>query len=291
MATESETPSVHDPFDGDRFVSRFNVLGEFQATVNGRSILPSAAKPRQLLALMAMRPNNVLPVDLLIEELWGSEQPASFKTTLQTYVLQIRRKISEAMAPDSCHAKKILMTRYRGYVLRIPSEMTDAWQFQQLARAGLEHLYAGRIEVAATTLASARSSWRGDPLADVDAGVSLSMEISRLNETYRCVTEGWVEAELRRRNHLGVLGEIASLRIQDPLNEFFCGAQIAALYDLGRTSDALETFRVMSKRLDHELGVLPSPYLANLHGSILRGAPVNDQWARSKYFDRTGAAS
>ncbi|WP_435844199.1 winged helix-turn-helix domain-containing protein [Streptomyces eurythermus] len=67
-----------------------DVLGPLGARVNGLSIVPTAGKPRQILALLAIRAGRVVSVETLIEEVWGDAVPRSAAPTLQTYILQLR---------------------------------------------------------------------------------------------------------------------------------------------------------------------------------------------------------
>lgn len=54
-----------------------DVLGALAVRENGVSITPTAAKPRQVLALLALHADQVVPVAALIEELWGSSRRAA----------------------------------------------------------------------------------------------------------------------------------------------------------------------------------------------------------------------
>jgi DNA-binding SARP family transcriptional activator len=74
------------------------VLGSLDVRVNRVSVAPSAPKPRQVLALLALHADRVVPVASLIEELWAGHPPRSARTTLQTYVLQLRELIAAALA-------------------------------------------------------------------------------------------------------------------------------------------------------------------------------------------------
>lgn len=78
-----------------------DVLGTLAARENGISITPTAPKPRQVLALLALHADRVVPVAALIEELWAGEPPRSARTTLQTYVLQLRALIATALERDA----------------------------------------------------------------------------------------------------------------------------------------------------------------------------------------------
>ncbi|MET8860623.1 AfsR/SARP family transcriptional regulator [Streptomyces sp. NPDC004579] len=74
-----------------------DVLGTLAVRYNGVSITPTAPKPRQVLALLALRAGQVVPVGVLAEELWGAGPPRSARATLQTYILQLRELISAAL--------------------------------------------------------------------------------------------------------------------------------------------------------------------------------------------------
>ncbi|WP_165914877.1 AfsR/SARP family transcriptional regulator [Nocardia alba] len=241
------------------------------ATLNNHSILPTAAKPRQMLALLALRPCQVVSVELLVEEVWGDNQPSRVRTATQTYIMQIRRLLSAAPFDSTEDAKQLLITRHNGYTLDFDPEQSDAWRFVEATRAGFVALDQRDYETASVKLEEAIQMWRGPALVDVDTGTVLRLEVERLNEYHRCAQEAWVEAELNLKRYRTALSELVALRAADPLNERLCGLQMAALYDSGRTPEALNAFRDLSRSLRAELGVTPSRKLVQLHESILRG--------------------
>ena len=91
----------------------YYVLGPLlvKATPAGPSDELTAPKPRKVLALLLLHANLVVPVETLIAELWGCEPPASAQTTLQTYILKIRRMLVRALSicPNRL-ASEILVT-------------------------------------------------------------------------------------------------------------------------------------------------------------------------------------
>ncbi|WP_329240991.1 AfsR/SARP family transcriptional regulator [Streptomyces sp. NBC_01478] len=83
---------------------QIDVLGTLDVRENGVSIAPTAPKPRQVLALLALHADRVVPVAALVDELWSGRPPRSVRTTLQTYVLQLRELITLALrspGPDT----------------------------------------------------------------------------------------------------------------------------------------------------------------------------------------------
>src|ERR1700722_1599070 len=69
----------------------FNVLGTLEVTHKGHICTPTAMKVRWTLALLVCRANQIVGVEALIDELWGSRPPRSAVTTAQTYIYQLRK--------------------------------------------------------------------------------------------------------------------------------------------------------------------------------------------------------
>src|SRR5947209_13463494 len=192
------------------------VLGPLEARENGRSITPSAGKPRQILALLALQPGQVVTVPTLMEELWGTQLPRSALTTLQTYVMQLRRGIQAALATSDAanrrsSAKDVLVTRYGGYVLDVASDDVDVQRYERLAAAGSRAMEAGDYQWASRLMRSALEIWRGDVLVDVQVGLRLGIEVTRLEESRLGVLESRIEADLRLGRHNALPGELAML--------------------------------------------------------------------------------
>src|SRR5262245_38693061 len=96
------------------------VLGPLEAWENGRSVAPTASKPRQVFALLAVCAGELVTVSELIEELWGANAPRSAVQSVQTYILRLRQVLEEALASDKQRmAKDVLITRPCGYSLEI----------------------------------------------------------------------------------------------------------------------------------------------------------------------------
>lgn len=172
------------------------VLGALAVTENGVSITPTAPKPRQVLALLALHADRVVPVAALIEELWGVTPPRSARTTLQTYVLQLRELIAVALDQDErggAHgpgaprtAKEVLVTMPGGYLLASGGGPSDVRLFERLAGTGYRAMDAGDFPGAARQLREALALWSGTAFADVQVGEQLETEIKRLEESRLC---------------------------------------------------------------------------------------------------------
>lgn len=247
-----------------------NLLGPIEARVNGQSIVPDAAKPRQLLTLLAINAGQVVPVSDLIEELWEERVPRTAVGTVQTYVLTLRRRIQTTLPRDTGdEAKGILGTRRKGYTLDIPPDNVDTHRYRALATRGERALAAKDYESASRMLHAALACWRGPALADVPAGPRLSIELTWLEQSRLVATESRIEADLHLGRHHQVLGELAELTARYPLHEMLCAQYMTALTACGQRWRALEAFRTLRKNLVTRLGLEPSVQVHRLHRAIL----------------------
>ena len=75
------------------------LLGTFEVASGGRVLEIGSPKQRALLAMLVLHLNRVVPLDLLVEELWGERPLASASASAQTLVSRLRRSLSE-ICPD-----------------------------------------------------------------------------------------------------------------------------------------------------------------------------------------------
>ncbi|MFE0201155.1 BTAD domain-containing putative transcriptional regulator, partial [[Kitasatospora] papulosa] len=156
-----------------------DILGALGVRENGVSIAPTAPKPRQVLALLALHADQVVSVTDLIEDLWSGQPPRSARTTLQTYVLQLRELIATALEKDTQTGgptrgpKDVLTTLPGGYLLWSGGGTSDVREFERLADIGYRAMEAGDYSGAARKLRDALALWTGSAFADVQTGTQL----------------------------------------------------------------------------------------------------------------------
>jgi DNA-binding SARP family transcriptional activator len=259
------------------------VLGVLAVRENGLSITPTAPKPRQVLALLALHADRVVPVSVLTEELWAGTPPRSARTTLQTYVLQIRELIAKALkhggrpeaAPgaERCSPKDVLVTSPGGYMLNTGGGSHDVREFDRLVGTGYRAMDAEDYPRAAQQLRTALDLWSGPALTDVQAGSQLETEIRRLEESRLCALDQRIEADLRLGRHRELLPELTVLASRHPTHENLHAQFMIALHRSGRRGEALETYQRLRGTLVRELGLEPSAHLRRLQHSILMAGP------------------
>jgi DNA-binding SARP family transcriptional activator len=247
-------------------------LGPLGVIEQGTSVVPTAGKPRQLLALFALRSDRVVPVPVLIEEVWGVDIPRSAGATLHTYIMKLRRNIAEAMGERQPNAAKdILVTQYGGYVLHPGHGRNDIEEFRSLAARGGLSLEMGDARTASFLLRQALELWRGAALENVPRGPVLDLEITALEEDRLSVLRQRIDADLMLERHTLLIAELGVLVRRYPLDESFCAQYMLALYRSGSPWRALEAYQVLHRTLSDELGVQPSARLRELQQTMLVG--------------------
>src|SRR5882757_919709 len=101
----------------------FGILGPLEVSRAGRPVTLGGPRQRAVLALLLLEADRVVSMDRLAEEVWAGDPPEGWVTTLQTYVFHLRR----ALEPDRARgvAGDVLVTRDRGYLLRVDREHLD----------------------------------------------------------------------------------------------------------------------------------------------------------------------
>ncbi|MFF5011295.1 BTAD domain-containing putative transcriptional regulator [Streptomyces phaeochromogenes] len=264
-----------------------DVLGPLGVRVGGVAVMPTAPKPRKVLALLALHVDRVVPVGLLVEELWGERPPRSARTTVQTYILQLRELIGAALEQDAqgvegVSAKDVLVTAPGGYVLRGGGGVSDVVEFERLAGMGYRAMDGEDFAGAARLLREALVLWSGSALADVRVGSPLEMEVRRLEETRLCALYQRIEADLRLGRHRELLGELTVLVSRYRTHENLHGQFMLALFRSGRRGEALSVYQRLRQALVSDLGLEPSPELRRLQQAILKTTVPTPHDARSE---------
>lgn len=270
------------------------VLGPLEVSVGGVSVVPTASKPSQLLAMLALNAGHVVTVSALMEEIWDHSPPRSGIPTLQTYILHLRRKLQDALVDNGRRTSKdILITRRTGYLLDVQPQDVDAVKYDQLSAAGRRAVNDGDFVTASRMLGAALNLWRGPALGDVPTGPQLEIEAMRLEENRLSDLDLRIDADLRLGRHHQLLGELATLCARHPMLENFCAQFMLALYRSGRQCQALDAFQRLRAIVVDQLGLDPSPRLRQLHRAILSGDPavddpnfVSSSWIPGPHGDR-----
>jgi DNA-binding SARP family transcriptional activator len=259
---------------------RFRLLGplEIRDGEDWRGI--GAPKWRSVLAALLINAGQIVPADVLINEVWGDTPPAKAGNLISIYVLRLRRLLGDT---DST----LLVTRAPGYLLRLAAQDTDAQVFEALVREGRRAYIAGDPEQAAAQLAEALALWHGSPLADVPATPLVETEAERLAELRLDAAELRIKAELACGSHAQVIPELRRLLADHPLREGLWLLLMQALDGAGRHAEALDAYGQARTAIADELGVDPGAELRQLYADML----ANDDKLAREGGDAPGSIS
>ena len=191
----------------------FQLLGPLRLEHRGELYeTPTAPKVRQLLALLLLKPNQVVSAELIVDELWGGNPPRCAVVTLQTYICHIRKLLARGCA-DGERIDRVLATVAPGYVLSVEPDQLDLMRFRDLHDAGCAHFESGEYRDAAGKLRAALELFRGPVLADVALGQVLRPYKVLLEEEFASARALRIQADLALGRHREIIGELKSLTV------------------------------------------------------------------------------
>ncbi len=244
------------------------LLGPFEVVDGAGAILEiPGARPRALLALLALHAPDSVATDRILEELWGHEDVKNPDAALHVAVSRLRGVLGEG----------VVETVPGGYRLDIPADHSDAARFRRHAQRGRQFYTLGHPGKAAEGFRQALAQWRGEPLADLRKFEFAEQAARQLEEERLTTVEALMDAELAAGEHELVIGELSGLVEAFPLRERLWGQLMLALYRSGRQAEALRTFTRVRQILDEELGIEPSRELTDLEERILLHDPTLDE--------------
>ena len=172
----------------------FRILGPLEVELNGAPMSLKGHKPRALLGLLLLHRNQPVAPEQLIDDLWGESAPATAANTVQVYVSQVRKIVSDR-----------LKTEAGAYRLHVEADELDAERFERLAVEGARR--SGEVVWRGVGAAGRRAR----PVARSGAvrpAVRLlrSGEIARLEELRLAAVEDRIEAELGLGRHDQLIG-------------------------------------------------------------------------------------
>jgi DNA-binding SARP family transcriptional activator/tetratricopeptide (TPR) repeat protein len=250
----------------------FRVLGPVEVESAGERVEIGHARQRAVLAVLLLDLGRVVPMELLIDRIWGDDPPATVRNVIYGYVARLKAALAGAGEPGA-----ELRRRAGGYLLEARPDQCDLHRFRGMVK---QAAVAGGDEQAMTLLRGALGLWPGPALAGLSgawlAGMRDSLELER-----RTALLDLNDIALRRGLHGELIGELWEAATAHPADERLIGQLMLALYRSGRGADALQWFEQTRCRLADDFGADPGHGLQTLHRQILRLDPALAVPARS----------
>lgn len=239
----------------------FGILGPLTVRIGDSIVQTIAPKLRVILVHLLLQNNRIVPVEELIDSVWGNSPPRQARNAIQTYVMRLRQALH--VAGD------LVGTEPPGYLIAVDDDAIDLGRFRNLVTRSRAAAAGGLLEEAVEQLRAALALWRGRPLADTPSLVLQQEQVPRLVEEQLHAIETRIDLDLRLGRHADLVSELQALTTRHPLHEGLWSQFMLALYRSGRQADALNTYHRLAALLRDELAVDPCELVQQLYQRIL----------------------
>ena len=259
----------------------FRILGRLDALVDGRPIDLPSRRERALLGTLLLHIGEAVPVETLIDSVWGEAAPVSARHMVHEYVSRLRGALGEA---------SVIATRSPGYVVERDVCDLDAVRFAELLGTARAAVAADELDQALTAFEEALGLWRGDALSDVALEADARLAAARLDDERRTARSERVDLALTLGHYHALIPDLQRAVAAEPHDEHVLRQLMIALYRDGRQADALARYREGRKTLVEQFGIEPGAELRALEQAILRHDPALMRPPTSETFAENGGA-
>jgi len=243
---------------------QIGVLGPVTATRLGVPLQLGPPAQRSLLGLLALRRNEFVSQDEIVDVLWGERPPRTCLSQAQAMAGRLRQLVEPDRAPRS--PGDTLRRLRGGYLLEIRDDLVDAGRFIRLTTLAR----AARSDAEASVVwAEALSCWRGPALADTQDRLRRHPAATALARQRVAAVLAYADAATdagRPEISIRQLQETATAEFH---HEGLHARLILALASAGDRAAALRQFDMIRKRLAEDFGIEPGEQLRQAHHVVL----------------------
>lgn len=253
-------------------VLRVCLSGPVEVLVQEAPVDLGPPQRRAVLAALAADAGRLVPVEVLIDRIWGADPPEGARRSLYAHIARIRR-LAERLE-DVGDGRLPVLRRSGGYQLDLDPDRIDLHRFHRLAALARDDTQPDPTRAA--LLREALGLWRGEPFAGLPGTWP-----ARMRETWRRqrvdAALRLADIEIRGGDPAAVAGRLTDLLGEYPLTEPLAEALMRALHAAGDSGEALRCYAQTRRRLVEELGTEPGRRLRELHQEILREQPLGHE--------------
>ncbi|MEU4360544.1 BTAD domain-containing putative transcriptional regulator [Promicromonospora sp. NPDC023987] len=249
---------------------RVRILGPVEVS-DGLGWAPvTAARCRAVLGTIVAHSPHPVPVEDIVEDVWGPVPPSSAAAQTYSYVHRIRTLLGDPQGMS-------LRLSDSGYVLDTERAGVDARSFEAGISDGRRAFEAGSLDESLDLFETALSRWRGEPFDGSPPGERAVELAHRLTSLRMAAVEDCFQARLDLGQHRRVVDDIEEQIARNPFREPLWRQFLVALYRSGRAGEALQQYDRLRRRLADELGTDPSLATRTLHEQILHESLPGDE--------------
>ncbi|MET9227656.1 BTAD domain-containing putative transcriptional regulator [Lentzea sp. NPDC003310] len=224
----------------------FGLLGAVDVRDRGEVVDIGHVRQRSVLVALLLEEGRPVPVDRLLDRVWGERAPLRARETLYGYVSRLRKLLQLDIERSPA-----------GYRLTVDPSTVDLFLFRAFVRAG--------------DFDAALGLWRGEALDGLDSPWFDAQRESLHAERLAAELDR-NDVALAEGRHHALLPSLRRLCDDRPHDERAAAQLMLALHRSGNDAEALRHYEILRCRLADELGADPSRPLQDVHRRILVGA-------------------
>ncbi|WP_439659270.1 BTAD domain-containing putative transcriptional regulator [Lentzea sp. HUAS TT2] len=224
----------------------FGLLGAVEVRDRGAVVDIGHVRQRSVLVALLLEEGAPVPLDRLLDRVWGGRAPLRARETLYGYLSKLRKLLDLDIERSPA-----------GYRLTVDPSRVDLFRFRALVR---ERDFDAALRL-----------WRGQALDGIESPWFDAQRESLHAER--------VAAELDRNDvaladgrHAALLPSLRQLADELPHDERLAAQLMLALHRTGNDAEALRHYEIVRRGLADELGADPSKPLQDMHQRILAGS-------------------
>ena len=242
----------------------YGVLGSLSACVGATEISIPTRRARGVLGCLLLEPGRFVRLSSLVGALYGSEP-------VKSAINQVHRGVGEL--------RKLgipIVSGPKSFKLDASAASVDCYQFRDQIELASTAVSRSDLNLGREIYQKALELWRGSAFEGL-AGSTFESAARYWDELRVIAEQAYIEVELKLGSFRTILPRVVMLNMKHPRNETFLGQLMLALYQSGRTTEALEAYTRFARDLADELGVSPGPGLSSLQVQILQQDPSLSQ--------------
>lgn len=177
------------------FVVRFEVLGPVRGFVAEAELQLGSPQQRGVLAMLLLARGRQVPLDGLIDGLWGADAPRSAAGTVHSYLSRLRRHFCTVTGRG-----ELIESIGDGYLVPQDAAVLDVAQFEERLSKARTQSQCQETARAASLLGDALELWHGTALAGVPGPYAQSRRV-RLAELRMVATEEKLAMDIALGQH------------------------------------------------------------------------------------------
>ncbi|MEV4756873.1 BTAD domain-containing putative transcriptional regulator [Micromonospora sp. NPDC049559] len=243
------------------------VLGEVGIRAGDRFLTLDRAGERCVLAVFALEPGRPIPVETLVERVWGDEPPAKADESIASYVRAVRRVVERAGGARDW----LVNRRPRAYLLRVERSAVDYHRFADSITTARALAARAENDQAVSAYRRALDQWDGDPLT----GVTGEWADRRRDLLRRERLEAWcglLDQQLRIGAHDAVAGRVDQLIDEVVPTDRLIKLGLYGLAYCGRHADVPQFLERAERRMWEAVQLRPSPAVGTLARRLMAEA-------------------